>query len=47
MDLINLTLILIGTVSINFSTCNGDTTCKGVNSGVVLGTTTCFGSWFK
>lgn len=45
MDLINLTLILIGTVSINFSTCNGDTTCKGINSGQ-LGTVTCFGSWF-
>ncbi len=42
MDLCNLTLILIGTASINLNKCNGDFTCKGVNAGV-LTQEICFG----
>jgi hypothetical protein len=37
MDLCNLTLILIGTASINLNTCKNDNsyTCKGVDAGVL------------
>lgn len=44
MDVCNLTLILIGTASINLNTCKSDNTCKGVDAGV-LQNSTCFNSW--
>lgn len=42
MDLCNLILILIGTISINLNTCKSDGTCKAVDSGVISNST-CFG----
>lgn len=45
IDLFNLSLILIGTTGINYSTCNSDFTCKGVNAGV-LTSQKCFGNWY-